>query len=402
MILADAIRAAASIPANPTVRIRNLMDIFDEAAGKATITKERAEQESPVAAAHRILTNSFGIIPFSIYRKEDGARIPVDYPELDRLLHGRPNPTTSPFLLQKTLMSNAFWHGWGAVWNIRDSAGQVVERICLPTELGQVLKDPETGSVFYEFTVDGHCQRFNSYDLSILLFDTHDGLHGRGMLKMAREMMAAESMAQQHQRKFWANGARVSGIVEVDTDAEPQTRERIKGEFSRFANQDAFKVAVLDHGMKYTQLGLSQADSQFIESRAFSVEEVARFTGIPKHMLQVGKESYQSNAHQRIEFVTDTLLPFITQWEQEETYKLLPQLEREQSGWYVHGNPAALMRGDDESRSTFYQRMIYSGVYLVDDCRALEERPPLPDGLGKVPLVTKNLGALRDIVKGGV
>lgn len=358
-----------------------------------------AEKLSPVAAAHRILTNSFGMIPFGIYKKDGDARKAVSDEALDRVLKQRSNINMSPFMVRKTVMSNAFWHGWGSVWNVRDGLGRITERIALPSECASIRRDSETGLYWYDFNVDGVQRTFASYELSILLFETYDGIHGRGMMHLAREVVASDGMAQRYAKKFYQNGARLSGIVEVETDAKKETRERVKSEFARYASDDAFKVAVLDHGMKFTPLGLSQSDAQFIESRGFSVEEVSRFSGIPKYMLQTGKEAYNSNQQQRVDYVTDTLVPFVTQWEQEESYKLLHRLQRNE-GWYLRGNVSVLLRGDDASRAAFYEKMIHNTVYNPDECRALEERDPIPGGLGKQFLVTKNLASLSQVLKG--
>lgn len=358
-----------------------------------------SERLSPVAAAHRILTNSFGMIPFGVYVKDGDARRPVRDKALDRVLKQRPNINASPFVLGKTVMSNAFWHGWGAVWNVRDAYGEVTDRIALPSDCGTIRKDPYEDRYWYDFNVDGVQRTFASYELSILLFESYDGIHGRGMLQLAREMVAADGMAQRYAKKFYQNGARLSGIVEVDTDAKKETRTRLKNEFAQYAGDDAFKVAVLDHGMKFTPLGLSQSDAQFIESRSFSVEETARFTGIPKYMLQTGKEAYNSNQQQRVDYVTDTLVPFVNQWEQENTYKLLHAGQRK-DGWYLRGNVSVLLRGDDAARANFYQKMVYTGLYNLDECRALEEKDPIPGGLGKNFFMTKNLASLDQVLKG--
>lgn len=358
------------------------------------------EQLSPVAAAHRILTNSFALVPMALYRKNGESREPVVDKWLDRVLKVRPNPNMSPFLCSKTAMSNAFWHGVGYVWNRRDEYGRVVERITLPTECCSVRRDPETGNYWYDFSVDGVFRRFSSYELSILYFETYDGIRGRGMLQLARETIATDAMAQRYNKKFYQNGSRLSGIVEIDTDAEPDTRKKVKKEFLSYASDDAFSVAVLDHGMKYTPLGISQADAQYIESRQFSVEEVSRITGIPKYMLQVGKEAYNSNAQQRIDYVTDTLLPYVTHWEQENTYKLLTASQRD-SGMYVKGNVGVLLRADPKTRAEFFEKMIQNAIYCPDECRAMEERNPIPDGMGKRFLVTKNLGSLESVLEGG-
>lgn len=362
--------------------------------------RSAAEQLSPVAAAHRILTNAFGIIPFGVFQKVGGERLPVEDETLKRLLSESPNSTTTPYMLQKLVMSNAFWHGFGAVWNRRDQAGRLVERIALPTDCCSIIKDPESPMYWYQYNVDGVERIFHPRELSLLFFETYNGIWGRGLLDLARETVASDALAQRYGRKFYQNGARVSGIVEVDTDAKPETKDKVRREFARYAGDDAFKVAVLDHGMKYTQLGLNQSDAQYMESRSFSVEEIARFTGVPKHMLQTGNESYNSNQQQRVNYVTDTLVPFVTQWEQQDRKKFLSRQQRAR-GWYIHGNVSVLMRGDDLTRSQFYERMTRNAIYNPDECRALEEKAPIPGGLGQEFFLSKNMGSLRSIVGGG-
>ena len=92
-------------------------------------------------------------------------------------------------------------------------------------------------------------------------------------------------------------------------------------------------------------------------------------------------------------------MPYIIQREQEGTFKELNALQRKE-GWYIHGNPSVLLRGDDLTRSQFYERMIRNSVYCPDECRALEEKPPIPGGYGKKFLVTKNFGSLEAVVEG--
>ena len=162
-------------------------------------------------------------------------------------------------------------------------------------------------------------------------------------------------------------------MLEVDTDAKPETRQKLKKEFQAYAADDAFAVAVIDHGMKFTPMGVNQHEAQFIETREFSVEEISRFTGIPKHMLQTGKESYDSNAQQRLNYITDTLLPYVVQWENEDTYKLPRPRDRE-AGVYIHGNVEALLRADPTTRANFYQKMIQNAVFTPDECRVKEEK----------------------------
>ena len=354
-----------------------------------------------MAAAHRILCNDFGMIPFSLYRKNGDAREPVQDDDLDPIFKIRPNSDMTPYMLGRTVMSNAFWHGFGAVWNRRGPDGRILERIPLPSDCCSIRQDPETGQYFYDYSVDGVFRTFTGYELSFLFFESYDGIRGRGFLNLARETIGAEGAAQQYGRKFYQNGAMISGIVEVDTDLGKEERDRVRSEFAKYNpyDDDAFKVAVLGRGYKYTPIGLNQKDSQYIESRTFSVEEVARFSGVPKSMLQSGKESYESNQQQRIVFVTDVLMPYIVQWEQENTYKCLLRQQRAE-GLYFKGNPAVLLRGDDKSRAEFLTTMIQNGMLNPDEARALEERAPIPGGWGQTFFITKNLGSMESVAKG--
>lgn len=359
-----------------------------------------AERLSPIAAAHRILCNDFGVIPFSTFRREGQARYPVDVPDLSTVFKTRPNDDMTPYMLGRTVMSNAFWWGFGAVWN-RRAGGRIVERIPLPSDCCSIRQDKETGMYWYDYSVDGVFRTFSGYELSFLFFESYDGVRGRGILDLARETIATEGAAQRYGRKFYQNGAVMSGIVEVDTDLKPEARARIRKQFASFNpnSDEAFRVAVLDRGYKYTPLGLTQQNAQYVQTRSFSVEEVARFTGVPQPMLQSGKEAYNSNQQQRLIFVTDTLIPYITQWEQENTWKCLTEAQRAQ-GIYFHGNPAVLMRGDDAARAAFYEKMISYSILNPDECRALEERNPIPGGLGERFLATKNLGPLEQVASG--
>ena len=358
-----------------------------------------AEQESPIAAAHRILTNAMSAMPMALYQRRDGGRYPVEDRALDYLLKIRPNARMGPALCRKVLMSQAFWHGAGYLGIFRNRRGRISDLIPLPTEGRTIRKDPNTGQLWYDFSVDGLSHTFAPSDLVIVFFDTYDGLYGKGILALAKAAIAADAGAQRYARKFYQNGARMSGIVEVATDANDKSREKIRDSFAQYAAESMFKVAVLDHGMKYTPIGLDQKNAQFIEGRGFTVEEVSRFTGIPQYMLQSGKQAYNSNEQQQLDFVVSTLQPYVTQWEEEFQYKLLRRRQLE-DGLYMRMNVAARLRGDNESRSRFYEKMVSSGVYCPDDCRALEEKDPLPGGLGARFYMTKNLDTVEHIVSG--
>jgi HK97 family phage portal protein len=245
------------------------------------------------------------------------------------------------------------------------------------------------GAREYETTIGNVRYRFDQDSVIELPWLTYDGRQGVGLLSSAKETLATEYSSQQYAGKFYRNGARISGIVETQGDISWENKEKIRQQFEdRYSGlQNAFRVGVLDFGMKYTPLGIPQRDAQYIESRNFSVEEISRVTGVPLHKLQSGKQSYNSNEQQGLEYVVDTLLPIVTLWEQELAYKLF--LGRElRVGYYLRFNVAAEMRGDNKSRADYYDIMIRNGIYSINECRELEEK----DGVvnGDEHFITKN------------
>ena len=384
--------------------LRRIERIFSLDNDAPEIAVANAEQLSPVAAAHRILIDSMSVLPIALRRKAGGERQELDTRhDIDYVLHCRMNDAMSPAMGKKILMSQAFWHGLGAAYIERDALGRVTGLYPLQTAGYQYMRDRDTGQSWYAFTVDDMTRKFQPGDLLLCFFETYDGKHGRGMLDLARETVATDRAAQKYLRKFYAGGGALSGVLEIESDATPQTREKVRKAFQSYASDmdSVYKMAVVDKGMKYTPIGISQSDAQFIESRGFSVAEVARFTGIPEFMLQSGKQSYNSNEQQQLVFVTNALVPHVTMWEQEWAYKLFTDTEL-RDGCYMRFNVSALMRGDDATRSKFYQTMVYSGIYNLDECRALEEMNPMPDGLGQNFFITKNLDTVGHIVRGEV
>lgn len=370
------------------------------------VTQMMAERLSPIAAAHRIYTNALSSMPFMVRQKAGKERLEPDH-DLNYVLKVRSNELMSPFLVRKITASQAFWYGAGFTYIQRDRVtGRVEQLIPLPSAGYQRYVDEQTGRIWYSFSVDSNTadrerlsRKFESSELLIYFFETYDGIKGKGILDIARETIATDKAAQLYAGKFYRNGARVSGIIEVNGELNEANRDIVRADFERMASgmDNAFRTAVLDLGMKYTPLGTNQKDSQFIESRAFGVEETCRFTGIPAYMLQTGKQSYQSNEQQQLDFVTNTLMAPIQQIEQEWTYKLFKASELH-IGYYLRLNVASLLRGDNESRSRFYEKMIALGIYNQDDCRAFEDMSPIPGGLGSHFWMSKNYATLEFMV----
>ena len=363
--------------------------------GESAIAPENAEKLGAVAAAHRIFTNSLAAMPWMIRRKIGEERFEADH-MLSHVLKERANEYMTPFMAEKIIYSRAFWHGVGYALIERGKKGEIVGLIPIPA-IPEILLNVEDGVRWYRFTLPSDnvfgkeltgC--FTESQLFIFRMESYDGFSGRGFLDLARETVDTDLKALKYGNKFYTNGARPSGIIEVPAELKREKRELLRDDFERkYSGDNAFRVAVMDLGMKYTQLGISQQESQYMENRNFSVEEVSRYTGIPVYMLQAGKQSYQSNEQQQMDFIVNTLTPHLVQIEQEARYKFFSEADRD-DGFYLKKSETSLLRGTHEARANFYQKMIGIGSMNADEVRALEDMSPIPGGQGQKFWMSKN------------
>lgn len=366
-----------------------------------TVTPESAEKLGAVAAAHRIFTNSIAGMPFMIRQKVGESRTEPDH-KISRVLKVRANEFMSPFVCMKTIASRAFWHGTGYAYIERDKSGQISEIIPIPV-IPKISVNPKDSVRWYKFDVPADnpqskiiSRSFTDSQLLIYRFESYDGRSGRGILDLAKETIDTDLRAQKYSNKFYKNSARLSGVIETPAELKKEYKDSLQAAWeTKYSGDNAFKVAVMDLGMKFTQLGITQQDSQYIETRGFSVEDISRFTGIPGYMLQVGKQSYQSNEQQQLDFVVNTLTPHIIQIEQEWMYKLYSTADIE-AGFYLKMNEAALLRGDSKSRAEFYFKMLGMGLESQDECRAYEDKSPLPDKMGQDYWMSKNYDKIKN------
>ena len=222
-----------------------------------------------------------------------------------------------------------------------------------------------------------------------------NGYKGIGYLERAQEIIRTAKAAQEYSESYYLNGGQPAGILRTEsdlsgtvtvTDADGSQRtiskkDRMREEWAKRQSgpDNAGKVAVLDMGLDYKPLSISNKDAQFVEQAALSVEDIARVFGVPLYKLQAGKQSYSSNEQNAIEYVVGTLHPNAVIWEQELSYKLLPPQDVDRGLW-IHGNLMNELRGDFQSRGSWYQLMRDSGAFSVNDIRALEDMPDVEGG----------------------
>ena len=369
-----------------------------------TVTERSAMQMTAVYSCVRILAEAVAGLPLHLYRyKEDGSKEKaIDHP-LYRLLHDEPNPEMSSFVFRETLMTHLLLWGNAYAQVIRNGKGEVIALYPLMPNKMSVDRD-EHGHLYYTY-YRGPDEAFKNKDFAVTLQPSDvlhipglgfDGLVGYSPIAMAKNAIGMAIACEEYGAKFFANGAAPGGVLEhPGTIKDPQrVRESWQSTFGGSGNSN--KIAVLEEGMKYTPIGISPEQAQFLETRKFQINEIARIFRVPPHMVgDLEKSSFSNIEQQSLEFVKYTLDPWVIRWEQSIQRSLLTAEEK--AGYYVKFNLEGLLRGDYQSRMNGYAIGRQNGWMSANDIRELEnlDRIPAEEG-GDLYLINGNMLPLKD------
>lgn len=367
-------------------------------AGK-NVNERSAMQMTAVYSCVRILAEAVAGLPLHLYRyKEDGGKERAIDNNLYHLLHDEPNKEMSSFIFRETLMTHLLLWGNAYAQIIRNGKGEVVALYPLMPNKMQVDRD-ENGELYYIYTrssdeaktMEGVTVYLTPRDVLHIPGLGFDGLVGYSPIAMAKNAIGLAIATEEYGAKFFANGAAPSGVLEhPGTIKDPsRLRENWNSTFGGSANSG--KVAVLEEGMKYTPISISPEQAQFLETRKFQIDEIARIFRVPPHMVgDLEKSSFSNIEQQSLEFVKYTLDPWVIRWEQSLSRALLNEDEKRKC--FFKFNLEGLLRGDYESRMSGYAVARQNGWMSANDIRELENMDKIPaeDG-GDLYLINGNM-----------
>ena len=373
------------------------------AAGK-TVNERSAMQLTAVYACVRILAEGIAGLPLHLYKcgKNGSREKAVDHP-LYFLLHDEPNPEMTSFVFRETLMTHLLLYGNCYCQIIRDGRGQVAALYPLIPNQMSVDRD-EKGQLYYTYLRSGEEADTTKKGTVYLLPEDvlhipalgFDGLVGYSPIAMAKNSIGMGLACEEYGAKFFANGAAPSGVLEHPGTIKDITRLRESWNAIYGGSKNAGKVAILEEGMHYSPISISPNEAQFLETRKFQVDEIARIFHVPPHMIGDLERSTFSNIEQQsLEFVKYTLNPWVCRWEQALTRSLLsPKEKREYS---IKFNVDGLLRGDYQSRMNGYAVGRQNGWMSANDIRELENLDHIPaEQGGDLYLVNGNMIKMTD------
>ena len=354
------------------------------------VSPDSALRLASVYACVRVLSETMASLPLVVYqRRADGGKDKITDHWLYRLLANRPNRFQNPFEWREMLQGHLALRGNAYNQIITNAKGEVVELMPLHPDRIRLELLP-SGEYRYRFTdrfgTESILPRGEVWHLRGL---SSDGLLGMSPIELARESLGMALAAQDYGARFFANDAKpTGGWIEFPGSFKDSEAKKVFRESYQQAQSGANrgKVLVLENGMKFHEVGVTNKDAQFLELRKFQITDVARLFRVPPHMIgDLDRATFSNIEQQSLEFVMHTMTPWAERWEASIESELL----LEGDDIEVEFDFANLMRGDAASRASYYQSGIQNGWLTRNEARIAENLNPL-EGLDE-PLRPLNM-----------
>lgn len=365
-----------------------LLDFLGLSPGEVNVYGKNALKEATVYACIKILAESLSKLPLKIYREDEtGVNKAVKH-YLYKLLKLRPNPYMSASDFAKCNETQRNIYGNAYVNIEMDEKGRIVGFWPIDASKVRIWIDDiglfsSKNHIWYE--VDVGTERRKLVPNEILHFKsgvTLDGIVGVPPLDYLRATVENAAAAGRFINNFYKQGLQVKGIVQYVGDLNPEAQKKFREKFEEMSSglKNSHRIALMPIGYEFKPISLTMSDAQFLENTELTIRQIATAFGIKMHQLNdLSRATHTNVAEQQRQFYVDTLLPILTMYEQEMTYKLFLDSELD-DGYYVKFNVDSMLRSDIKTRYEAYGIGIEKGFITPNEARALEEKPPLPGG----------------------
>lgn len=383
MLLRNVFRPRNAVTNMPAADFLAGVDLWDlPAASGQRVTPETCRN---IAAAYRcinILSDDVAKLPLQTFMSRSVGQVDRIPPSsraqnISWLLEVSPNRWMTPFVFKKLAVMWLVTRGAAYLWEPPRQAGRRREIFILPTNITEAVFD-DNGQLWYEVKPSGQKPyRVPDVEVVALLLNSEDGINGRGVITYARETMGRQLANYSTQNKIAGKGLNPSGIAYMAGEVDKEARKKFREVYEEAMRESG--IALFDPKVtKFDAVTLKPVDAQFLESIQENDTEIANYFGVPLYKLNQGKQSYQSNEQQNLDYLNTTLDPYLVQWEQSAALRWLT--EDEQNYMYFRFNRDALLRTDAKTRAETLEKRIFSGQLSPNEARQIEDQSSFKGG----------------------
>ena len=349
--------------------------------GDSAVTERTILQLDTALACVRLLSQTIATLPLGMFRRfGDGSRRAASNHPLYDLLHSQPNAD---------MTAVDFWQVMVTMMLLRGTAFAELSRIgdrvlsIDPLARGSLAWTRRNGEYEFRYTVDGRSRVIARRNLWILPAFTLDGMFGISPISYGANVFGGAMAADRASHQTFENRMAASGFVSYGKGATDwltvEQRDQLRNNIRNFAHggRDAGGVFVLEGGMGFTAMAMNPEDAQMLETRAFNVEVICRWFGVPPTLVGHGDKTSNWGTgleQQNLAFLTYNLRPWLSKIEQSIRKNLLTAADR--SRYFAEFNVEGLLRADTAGRASWYSTMLMNGVVTRDEVRLKENLEP--------------------------
>lgn len=339
---------------------------------------DSALQIAAVWACVERIAKTVASLPLFVYGSKGGNRTLDREASLWRVLHDSPNARMTPSEFWVAMLLNLLLRGNAYARIERDVRGECYALWPMPADQVE-LRILEDGSAVYLYRIENDLAVLSA-DNVLHLKEMGNGTVGLARLDYMRSSTTESTNAQRSASKLFASAGKPTGVLMVDNVLNPEQRKRIQENFAEMSSGATGRLFVLEANMKYQQLSLSPEDQQLLQTRQFTVEEIARWFGVPSVLInQSNVTAWGSGIEQLIEgFYKLTIRPLLVAIEQAITKRVLTSGQRATHS--VEFAFEGLLRSSLKDRADIYAKLVQNGIKTRNECRQLENDPPVPGG----------------------
>lgn len=349
-----------------------------------TVNADTAMCSSVVYACVRIISGPVSWMPLQVKRRvDDRTRVDATDAPLWKVLNRKPNKWMKPAQFKRMLQAHVLLRGNAYAFILRNARGKVVQLLPLSPDRVET-KQLDDNSIVHIWTRKGGGQVTLKQSEVLHLFGlTLNGFSGVSPIKYARETIGLGLSQQRHGSTMFKNGARVASVLEHPKQISDPAYARLRADMDDFKSGGAREAGtlILEEGMSFRPIGMTNDDAQWIESRKLSNTDIAMFYGVPPHMYGDTEKSTSWGSgidSQTQGFATFTLEDHLTMWEEALTADCLD--ETADADLYVRFNRKALIKSDIKARWESYVKALQWGVYSPNKVLELEDENPREGG----------------------
>jgi len=353
-----------------------------ESSSGVAVSPESALRYTTVLACVRVLAESVASLPCILYRRrsDGGKDRATDHP-LYAVLHDKANGWNTAFEYTEGTMVNLAMRGNGYAYVERNSRDQTIGLIPLNPDPVEVVQARDWSPVYTVTMPDNSRQTLRSREMHHIRGPFPKGYLGQSVISLARDAIGLGQAAERFGSHLYKNGVKPSGVLKHPGKLGPEATESLRQQFQdKYGGlSNSSKPLVLEEDMEWIALSITPDDAQFLETRKFQRSEIASIFRVPLHMIGDLERSTNNNIeHQSLEFVRDSLRPWLKRWEQAITRDLLAPSE--QGEYFAEFLMDDMLRGDTKTRYEAYGSAIQNKIMNANEVRIRENMNPRDGG----------------------